>query len=351
MTQAPPIDPPCPAHRTGANASLPGRCGTIAAGAALPGRSTALDTGATLPGDHTVIAASPALLRRRSAIAAGAALLAAPPASAASPTLTQTFARIERERGGRLGVAVLDTATGETAAHRADERFPMASTFKLFVAGAVLARVDAGAEHLDRRIPVTRADLVPWSPIAESRVGETLTIAALVEAMLTMSDNAATNLLLASIGGPPGLTAFLRNHLRDPATRSDRDEPAMSEGRPGDDRDTSTPSAFLASMRALTLGDALSPAARERLVLLMKANQTSGRLLRAHLPLGWQIADRTGAAGHRTSNIVALLWPPGRIAPLLLTAFLAEGPPTPPERNATLVEVGMAVAAALGAPP
>ena len=281
-------------------------------------------------------------------------------ASAAWPThaaaglagLDEAFARIERRRGGRLGVAVSDTGSGETAYHRADERFPMASTFKLLVAGAVLARVDDGAERLDRRVALPRTGLVPWSPATEPRAarGEEMTVVALVEAMMTISDNTATNLLLAAIGGPAGLTAFLRARLSDPVTRSDRDEPAMSEGRPGDARDTSSPAAFLASMRALTLGDALTLSSRERLVLLMKANQTSPRLLRARLPLGWQVADRTGAAGHRTSNVVALLWPPRRAEPVLLAAFLTEGPAERAERDAMLVEVGAAVAAALGAP-
>jgi beta-lactamase class A len=283
-----------------------------------------------------------------------AALAAVHPvrAETSMPGLAAALARIERERGGRLGAAVLDLATGRAAAYRADERFPMASTFKVFVASAVLARVDAGAERLDRPIRFTRADLVPWSPVAEAWAerGGSLPVSALLDAMVTMSDNAATNLLLASIGGPPGLTAFLSGPLRDAVTRSDRDEPAMSEGRPGDERDTSSPAAFLASLRALTLGDALSPASRERLLLLMLANQTSARLLRAHLPLGWRIADRTGAAGHRTANIVGLLWPPGRIDPALFAVFHAEGPPERPQRDAALVEVGAAIVAALAIP-
>jgi beta-lactamase class A len=168
-------------------------------------------------------------------------------------------------------------------------------------------------------------------------------VGALVEAMMTVSDNTATNLLLASIGGPAGLTRFLRSPLGDAVTRSDRYEPAMSEGQPGDERDTTSPAAFLASMRALTLGDALSPPSRERLILLMKANQTSARLLRARIPLGWQIGDRTGAAGHRTVNIVGLIWPLQRPDPVLFSVFLTEGPATRPARDAVLVEVGAAI--------
>jgi len=67
---------------------------------------------------------------------------------------------IEAGVGGRLGVAVLDTATGELVGHRLDERFAMCSTFKFLAAAWVLARVDAGQERLDRRIVVTRASLL-----------------------------------------------------------------------------------------------------------------------------------------------------------------------------------------------
>ena len=266
--------------------------------------------------------------------------------------LAPALARIERARGGRLGVAVLDTRTGERAGHRGDERFPMASTFKLFVAAAVLARIERGEERPDRRIRYGRADIVAWSPVTEApaHLRDGMSVAGLVEAMMTISDNTATNLLLAAIGGPAGLTSFLRG-VGDAVTRSDRDEPTMSEGRPGDPRDTSSPAAFLATMRALTLGDALSPAARERLVLLMKGNQTGGPLLRARLPPGWVVADRTGAAGFRSRNVVGLIWPARQAEPVLVTAFLTEGPAHPPARDAVLAEVGGEIYRALGASP
>src|SRR5689334_1817140 len=67
-------------------------------------------------------------------------------------TLQRDLAAIEGASGGRLGVAVLDTRTGARAAHRANERFPMCSTFKFLAAAAVLKRVDKGQERLDRKI-------------------------------------------------------------------------------------------------------------------------------------------------------------------------------------------------------
>ncbi|NMJ39626.1 class A beta-lactamase [Roseomonas sp. JC162] len=280
-------------------------------------------------------------------VAAGAAPVSAQSAWAGLPA---EFARIERREGGRLGVAVLDLGHRRAAEHRSGDRFPMASTFKMLAAGAVLARIDAGQDSLDRRIRFGRGDLVTYSPVTEGQVGgEGMTVAALLEAMMTLSDNTAANLLLTAIGGPEGLTAFLRRH-GDAVTRLDRMETALNEARPGDPRDTTSPAAMLATMRALTLGEVLSAASRARLVALMEGNRVSGGLFRARLPQGWRIGDRSGAGGFNTRGIAAVIWPSGGQAPLLVTAYLAEGPQqTLAARDAVLAEVAAAIFTAYGA--
>lgn len=291
------------------------------------------------------------MVGRRAAFGLGLGIVAAPAwAQSAWAGLPAAFARIEQREGGRLGVAVLDTGSGRAAEHRATERFPMASTFKMLLAGAVLARVDAGQERPDRRIRFGRADVVTYSPRTESEAGgEGMTIAAILDAMMELSDNTAANLLLATLGGPEGLTAFLRR-VGDGVTRLDRIETALNEGRPGDPRDTTTPAAMLATMRALTLGDALSATSRARLVALMEANRVSGSLLRARLPQGWRVADRAGAGGFNTRGIAGLVWPAGGWAPLLVTAYLTEGPQQAlAARDAVLAEVGATIYAAYGA--
>ena len=50
-------------------------------------------------------------------------------ASIADQRLIDEIKRLESKSGGRLGVCVLDTATGARHVHRGDERFPMCSTF------------------------------------------------------------------------------------------------------------------------------------------------------------------------------------------------------------------------------
>ncbi len=264
--------------------------------------------------------------------------------------LPAAFAEIEAASGGRLGVAVLDTASGATAGHRAAERFPLTSTFKLLAAAAVLARVDAGQDRLDRRIHFGPADLVTYSPLTEPHAGKDgMTLEALCEAAMILSDNTAGNLLLGSLGGPAGLTAFARS-LGDAETRLDRSEPTLNEATPGDPRDTTTPAGMLASLRALTLGTALAPASRALLLGWLRDNRTGDARLRAGLPAGWRAGEKTGSGEHGTTNDVGLFWPPGEIAggaPVLVAGYLTGTAAPAGQRNATLAAVARVVAAAL----
>ena len=164
---------------------------------------------------------------------------------------------IEMRLGGRLGVTTLDTGNSRRLEHRASERFPMCSTFKLLAVAAVLHRVDEKAEQLTRFIPYTKAELLEYAPVTTERISEGgMTLAALCAAAVEESDNTAANLLLQTIGGPEGLTGYARS-LGDERTRLDRLEPYLNSAVPGDERDTTTPEAMVATLRTLLLGDAL----------------------------------------------------------------------------------------------
>jgi beta-lactamase class A len=267
-------------------------------------------------------------------------------ANGLSDELAAAFVRIEKEIAGRLGVTVLETLSGETASHRGDERFPMCSTFKLLAAAAVLARVDAGEESLERRLRFEAGDLIAYSPATENGVGGPgMTLAALCEAAITLSDNTAGNLLLEAIGGPAGFTAYVRS-LGDPVTRLDRIEPALNEATPGDERDTTSPAAMAANLRALILADALSSNSKKRLTDWMIANKTGDARLRAGLPNDWLVGDKTGTGSRGSTNDVGLAWPPRR-APIIIAAYMTQTD-APRERcNAALAEVARAVAAAV----
>ncbi|MDH2238344.1 class A beta-lactamase [Pigmentiphaga sp. GD03639] len=232
------------------------------------------------------------------------------------------LARLERLIDGRLGVCIVDTASGEELGRRADERFQMLSTFKLLAAGFVLARHDRGEDSLDRRIRYTRQDLVNWSPVTGKHVGDRgMTLAELCHATVTTSDNTAANLILRSFGGPEALTRFIRG-LGDGVTRCDRYEPELNVPHATGMLDTTTPHAITRTLGRLTVGEALSPESRERLQAWLVGNTTGDKRLRAGIPAGWRIGEKTGTYSKVGANDIGLAWPPARPA-ILMSVYVA----------------------------
>ena len=253
------------------------------------------------------------------------------------------FVALERRHGGRLGVAILDTADMAVSAYRGDERFPLCSTHKLLSAALVLARVDRGDENLGRRVVYARDRLVAYSPVTEKHLGGAgLTVGEICEAALTLSDNTAANLLLDSFGGPAAVTAFMRA-LGDEVTRLDRSEPTLNDVAAGDPRDTTSPVAMAQTARKLVLGDALSAASREQLAAWLVACKTGDKRLRAGMPKEWRLGDKTGSGPRRETNDVAVIWPPAR-PPLVVAAYYAGADASDAERDAVLAEIGRVAA-------
>ncbi len=258
------------------------------------------------------------------------------------------LSEIEARHGGRLGVFAIDTDTGRTLTHRADERFTMCSTFKGLLAGQILSRVDAGHESLARLVHFDAHDLSTAGypdflcPVTAAHVSQgALTLATLCQASVEVSDNLAAILLMRSIGGPPGLNRFIRS-LGDEVTRSDRYEPA-SNAYDGP-FDTTTPRAIIGSASKLLLGDILKPSSRELLASWMIDSTPGLRRLRAGLPLDWVTGDKAGTYGPDETNDYAITWPSGR-RPILVAAYYNAPGMDLDLREAVLREVGMAVAA------
>ena len=264
------------------------------------------------------------------------------PSAHADGKVENALRRIEARTGGRLGVSVHDTHTGTRLSHRADEAFPMCSTFKALAAALVLVRVDGGDESLDRLVVYGKEDLVAYSPAAEMYAGAGMSIGALCEAAVTLSDNTAANLLLESFGGPEALTAWLR-FIGDGTTRLDRVEPALNQARRGDRRDTTTPRAMVATLERLSLGSVLSRPSRDRFNAWLVANKTGDDRLRAGLPSGWTVGDKTGTCGKGVAGDIAVIWPPNR-KPIVVAAYFGEATLAQKELNAAFAEIGRIVA-------
>ena len=230
------------------------------------------------------------------------------------------LAALEKRAGGRLGVCAIDTRFGGVIGHRMDERFAMCSTFKLSLAAAILEQADKGKLSLDKPITYGKGDIVPNSPVTEENLSKgSMTIKALAEATQKTSDNAAANLLLKQIGGPAGLTQFYRRH-GDSTSRLDRYEPAMNEFKEGDPRDTTSPYAYATLVEKILTGPMLSKASRELLIQWMIDTQTGLKRIRAGVPKGWRVGDKTGTALPGKYNDVAICWPPKQ-PPLIVAIY------------------------------
>jgi beta-lactamase class A len=254
--------------------------------------------------------------------AALAAGCAGPPTASRAARPSLELLRIELGQRARLGVAALDTATGRSLSFDAGSRYAMCSTFKLPLAAAILHEVESGRLGLTDRIRFDEGDLLNYAPVVRAnRARGSLTVERLCAAIVEVSDNSAANLLLRRIGGPAGLTAFIRR-CGDRVTRLDRYEEELNSNLPGDPRDTTTPAAMLGLMQALLLGEVLAPASRARLAGWMEGATTGLRRLRAGLPPGWRAGDKTGNGANGAANDIAIAWPPGR-PPILIASYIS----------------------------
>jgi beta-lactamase class A len=268
----------------------------------------------------------------------------ASPSAPAAPSADPRFAELEAEFDARLGLYALDTGTGLALEYNADERFAYASTIKALLAGVVLD--DTTDAELDELVAYDASDLLDYAPITEQNVATGMTLRALADAAVRYSDNTAANLLFDRIGGPAGLDAAL-GELGDDVTRADREEPELNEATPGDPRDTSTPRALATDLERFVLGDALDAGDRDTFTAWLVGNTTGDALIRAGVPEGWTVGDKTGSAAYGTRNDIAVLWPTDG-APIVLAIFSSRATPDAEHDDALLARATTVAVEALG---
>ncbi|MGJ8634313.1 MAG: class A beta-lactamase [Luteolibacter sp.] len=258
----------------------------------------------------------------------------------------QSIIGLEKATGGRIGVAVLNTSDRKWLNYHADERFALTSTFKVLLAAAILSRVDAGTENLERAIPFDQSDILSYAPVTSEHLstGE-MTVSELCAASIELSDNTAANLLLETLGGPKGLTDYLRS-LGDETTRLDRNEPGLNKNTKGDGRDTTTPRAMASTLEKILLGKSLSPESGKLLRGWMITCKTGKAKLRAGIDPTWKIGNKTGSGGRGASNDVAIIWPmEGK--PFLITVYCSGLRDKNGEKDSVIAEVGRITVATL----
>lgn len=280
--------------------------------------------------------------------AALAALYSAAGAAREQQGIVERLAEIRSRIGGRLGVYVFNTHTGERFGLDYDEKFAMASTFKWLLAAAVLAKVERAELRLEQRVTFTEKDILAHAPVtSEHLMQSSLALRELCAAVVEVSDNTAANLLLRLIEGPEGLTKFVRAS-GDDTTRLDRTELALNSNLPGDLRDTTTPRAMVGSMERVLLGTVLSEPSRQMLIQWMINSSTGLRRIRAGLPADWKAGDKTGTGANGAVNNVAMVWPPGR-KPILMAVYMSESTQTVEKLSAAHAQVAAEIVRELAA--
>ena len=247
---------------------------------------------------------------------------------------------LERQLEAQIGVAVINIKDNSDWYYKADQRFPMASTFKLAACAALL---NEGKLQLDQSVDIDESDIQEYAPVTKKLVGKKVTASELCAITMRTSDNTAANKVLEVLGGPDRITAFVRS-IGDDTTNFNRYEPDLNEGKPGDERDTTTPRAMAFLLKKLMFGTSLSEGNKSQLKEWMIRNEVSGPLLRAGIPQSWVIADRSGAGGYGTRGIAAVMWP-DQNGPIITTIYITQTQSSMEERNSAIATIGKAIAA------
>ncbi|AMJ69946.1 MULTISPECIES: carbapenem-hydrolyzing class A beta-lactamase IMI-1 [Enterobacter] len=228
---------------------------------------------------------------------------------------------LETDFNGRIGVYALDTGSGKSFSYKANERFPLCSSFKGFLAAAVLKGSQDNQLNLNQIVNYNTRSLEFHSPITTKYKDNGMSLGDMAAAALQYSDNGATNIILERyIGGPEGMTKFMRS-IGDKDFRLDRWELDLNTAIPGDERDTSTPAAVAKSLKTLALGNILNEREKETYQTWLKGNTTGAARIRASVPSDWVVGDKTGSCGaYGTANDYAVVWPKNR-APLIISVY------------------------------
>ena len=225
------------------------------------------------------------------------AFLAQPAAAATSPSLVNLERQLEyiaSAKGSDVGIAALDLQTGETVAVKGHTPFPMASTMKIAVAALYLSQVEHGRRSLDDTIGG-------------------VTARSLMSRMMIRSDNRATDILLADLGGPKVLHEWLvQNGLQ--GLRVDRNIARLLADKRDlwDVRDSSTPLAMVDLLKKIYRAELIRPASRNYLLDLMARCQTGKNRIRGMLPFGTPVENKTGTLNGLSDDVGFITMPDGR---------------------------------------
>jgi len=293
--------------------------------------------------------------------------------------LEEEFARIASSSDGTVGVAAVHLGTGESAYLNPGEPYPMASTYKVAIAAKLLQRVDAGELALDQMVEIKGSDLSPGSGMMSQRLtkpGVALSVANLLDLMLVISDNSATDKCLELAGGkdavnarlaelgvrgvrvdrstrqligdylgikklPPRESSSLEEFAKLNEANSDNHRERAAKKFAKDPKDTATPEGMARLLQEIWAGDALSAQNTQLMKDTMTACNTGLLRIRGMLPPGTPVADKTGTIGGAT-NDVGVITLPGNAGEVAIVVFVKDSERPVADREKVIAQVSRA---------
>lgn len=232
---------------------------------------------------------------------------------------TQDLKKVEDKYDANIGVYALNTATDEEITFNEDKRFAYASTFKAVSSAMLLEKTPHN--ELNKKVHVSKEDIVPYSPVLEKFINKDITIKKLIEATMLYSDNTANNIIIEALGGYKEVNKRLKS-LDDKTTKPSRMEPELNNYDPKNNRDTSTPQAFGKTLNKLINDGRLSKENKAFLIDLMINNKSGDTLIKKGAPKNFKVADKSGQAiTYASRNDVAFVYPKGESKPIVLVIF------------------------------
>ena len=279
------------------------------------------------------------MISRRGLLLAGAAATALTACSnlvragaEPSSSVEAQLAALEQKHNALVGFYGVNLDTGRTLDHRADGMFATCSAFKAYVAGLVLKKDQLGELRLTDPVFIDPAVFIrAASPITEPHVGGYLPLSVLAAAAVRQSDNTATNLMMAMLGGPSAITDFARS-AGDDRIWMVRWETELNSALPGDPRDTSSPRTMGTGFLNMLTGDVLDEPHRALLYEWMSTIVTGDKRIRAGMPPGWTVADKTGSGDYGSTNDIGVAFGPNgeRLLLAVMTRTQSDNPKAAP---------------------
>ncbi len=231
---------------------------------------------------------------------------------------TAEFELLEHLSGGMIGLAAINTHNNARILYRAQERFPVNCTSKVMAVGALLEKSERDHDLLARKLPLPAT--LPDGELLRKYQKTGISLEKLAQEILTGRNHTAINMLVKQLGGLEKVAEFSRK-TGNSALLMKRWWPSEARWLWHELQDTSTPASMADNLYQLTLGSGLAKAQRGQLIQWMKENTSGENRIRAGVPFGWDVAEKTGTGFyHGTTNDIGVIWPPNA-KPIVIAIF------------------------------